>query len=164
MYLRALAIREKDLGPDHLDVASALEHHARILRNLGRRADASEKASRAFAIRERAIREAWREQPKASAQRVGRAITPPRVISQVRPEYSEEARIFRHEGSVELQFEVWADGRAHNIELRFEGLGLGLDEKAAEAVRQWRFEPAMEGGKPVPVKIPVRIYFREPGR
>jgi protein TonB len=40
------------------------------------------------------------------------------------------------------------------------GVGMGLDEKALEAVRQYKFKPAMEGGKPVPVQVNVEVNFQ----
>jgi len=39
-------------------------------------------------------------------------------------------------------------------------LGMGLDEKALEAVRSWRFEPAMKDGRPVAVQVNIEVYFR----
>jgi TonB family protein len=55
--------------------------------------------------------------------------------------------------------EVEPDGRAHKIVVR-SSLGLGLDEKAIEAVRQWRFKPAMKNGKAVTVGALVTVHFR----
>ena len=81
------------------------------------------------------------------------------MIHRVDPEYSEEARKAKHQGTVELYVEVGADGLAHRIVVR-RGLGLGLDEKAMEAVRQWRFKPAMKGGKAVTVGALVTVHFR----
>ncbi len=91
--------------------------------------------------------------------RVGGGVSAPQLIHRVDPEYSEEARKAKHQGTVELYVEVAADGRAHKIVVR-RGLGLGLDEKAIEAVRQWRFKPAMKNGKPVTVGALVTVHFR----
>jgi len=91
--------------------------------------------------------------------RVGGGVSAPALIHRVDPEYSEEARKAKHQGTVELYVEVEADGRAHKIVVR-RGLGLGLDEKAIEAVRQWRFKPAMKNGKPVTVGALVTVHFR----
>jgi len=54
---------------------------------------------------------------------------------------------------------VTTEGKATNIEV-VKGLGLGLDEKAVEALRKWRFKPATFHGKPVATKIPVEVTFR----
>lgn len=91
--------------------------------------------------------------------RVGGGVTAPLLIHRVDPEYSEEARKAKHQGTVELYIEVEPDGKAHKIIVR-RGLGLGLDEKAIEAVRQWRFKPAYKDGHPVTVGALVTVHFR----
>jgi protein TonB len=91
--------------------------------------------------------------------RVGGGVSAPQLIHRVDPEYSEEARKAKHQGTVELYVEVEPDGRAHKVVVR-RSLGLGLDEKAIEAVRQWRFKPAMRDGKPVTVGALVTVHFR----
>ena len=91
--------------------------------------------------------------------RVGGGVSAPQVIHKVDPEYSEEARKAKHQGTVELYVEVEPDGKAHKILVR-RSLGLGLDEKAIEAVRQWRFKPALKDGKPVTVGALVTVHFR----
>ena len=52
-----------------------------------------------------------------------------------------------------------ADGRAQQVRVQ-RSLGMGLDEKAIEAVRQWKFEPAKLNGQAVPVQINVEVNFR----
>jgi len=77
-----------------------------------------------------------------------------------RPEYSDEARRTHFQGLVMLNVVVLADGRAGRIEL-VSGPGLGLDEKAIEAVRNWRFNPAIgPNGKAVAVTIPIEVQFQ----
>jgi len=76
------------------------------------------------------------------------------------PKYSEEARKAKYQGTVVLQAVITPDGRATEIQV-VKGPGLGLEEKAVEAVRQWRFKPAMgPGGKPVPTIVPIEVTFR----
>ena len=91
--------------------------------------------------------------------RVGGGVTAPQLVHKVDPEYSEEARKAKHQGTVELYIEVWPDGVARKIIIR-RSLGLGLDEKAIEAVRQWKFKPGMRDGKPVAVGALVTVHFR----
>jgi TonB family protein len=89
---------------------------------------------------------------------VGNGVSAPRVIYDPEPEYSPEARAAKHQGTVVLWAVIAPDGRPR--ELRVERpLGMGLDEKALEAVRTWRFEPALKDGKPVPVMIEVEVSF-----
>ena len=90
--------------------------------------------------------------------RVGAGVTPPRVIYEPQPEYSEEARSARHEGICTLWLIVGVDGTPSDVRV-VKNIGMGLDEKAVEAVRRWRFQPAEQNGKPVPVKIAVEVDF-----
>jgi TonB family protein len=77
-----------------------------------------------------------------------------------RPEYSDEARRVHYQGLVMLNVVVLADGRPGRIEL-VSGPGLGLDEKAIEAVRNWRFNPAVgPNGRAIAVVIPVEVQFQ----
>jgi len=91
--------------------------------------------------------------------RVGGGVSAPRAIFQPDPEYSEEARKAKYQGTVTLIVIVGADGRPHEMRVS-RSLGLGLDEKALEAVRTWRFEPARKDGQPVSVQIAVEVTFR----
>ena len=80
--------------------------------------------------------------------RVGGGVTAPALISKVEPEYSEEARKAKYQGTVLLYVEVDTAGRAQNVRV-LHSLGLGLDEKAIEAVKKWKFRPGCKDGKPV---------------
>lgn len=90
--------------------------------------------------------------------RVGAGVSPPRPIYQPEPEFSEEARKAKYQGICTLALIVGADGRPSNIHVQ-SSLGMGLDEKAIEAVKNWRFEPAMKDGHPVAVAIAVEVDF-----
>jgi TonB family protein len=87
------------------------------------------------------------------------AVEPPSLAERTEPAYTEDARIARQEGAVVLQADISADGRAGNFRL-LRSLGLGLDEKAVEAVRQWEFEPARKGKQKVPFRAVLEIQFR----
>jgi len=91
--------------------------------------------------------------------RVGGGITAPTLIRKVEPEYSEEARAAKFQGTVLLYAEVDPSGKATNIKVA-RSLGLGLDEKAIEAVRQWKFKPGMKGDTPVTVAVTIEVNFR----
>jgi TonB family protein len=75
------------------------------------------------------------------------------------PEYSKEAKKKKVQGIVVLFVVVTIEGKATDISVA-KSSGLGLDEMAIEAVRKWRFKPAMKDGKPVAVKVPVEMTFR----
>jgi protein TonB len=86
------------------------------------------------------------------------AFTAPKVIYQVDPEFSEEARRAKHYGTVILVVDVDMTGRAVNVRVA-RSLGLGLDERAVEAVSRWRFRPGMRSGKPVTVSATIEVNF-----
>jgi protein TonB len=89
---------------------------------------------------------------------VGGGVSPPRQIYAPEPEFSEEARKAKYQGVCTLGLIVGTDGRPSNIHV-LSALGMGLDEKAIEAVKNWRFEPAMKDGHPVRVEIAVEVDF-----
>lgn len=95
----------------------------------------------------------------SGAYRVGGGVTAPRAIYDPDPKYSEEARQAKYQGTVLLWVVVGADGKAHEIRV-LRSLGMGLDERAVAAVREWRFAPGMKDGIPVNVQIGVDVTFR----
>lgn len=87
-------------------------------------------------------------------------VSVPQLVSSPPPTYSEEGRKAKIEGSVVLILIVDEKGNPTNVRV-VSRLGMGLDEKAVEAVRGWRFEPAFgKDGKPVAKKIAVEVDFR----
>ena len=92
------------------------------------------------------------------AYRPGKGVTPPRAIYSPDPEFSEEARKAKYSGVCTLGLIVGVDGRPTNIRV-LSSLGMGLDEKAIEAVKNWKFEPGQKDGHPVPVVIAVEVDF-----
>jgi protein TonB len=92
------------------------------------------------------------------AYRPGRGVSAPRVIYQTDPEFSEEARKAKYQGTCVLGLVVDASGHPTNIRV-ISALGMGLDEKAIESVRNWKFEPGLKDGHPVPVEIAVEVDF-----
>jgi TonB family protein len=91
--------------------------------------------------------------------RVGGGVTAPVLLYKKEPEYSEEARKAKYQGTVLLYIEVDPSGKATNIRVQH-SLGLGLDEKAVEAVKQWKFKPGYKDGKPVTVAATIEVNFR----
>ena len=92
-------------------------------------------------------------------RKIGGGVSSPVVIYQVDPEFSEEARKAKFMGVVLVNLIVDPQGRPQNVHV-LRGVGMGLDGKAVEAVKQYRFKPAMEAGKPVPVELNVEVDFQ----
>jgi TonB family protein len=91
--------------------------------------------------------------------KVGGDITIPRLLDKVEPEYTEEARADKIQGTVMLRVTIRADGTAHDISV-LKSLDPGLDRKAAEAVEQWHFAPATLKGEPVAVEATIEVNFK----
>lgn len=89
----------------------------------------------------------------------GVGVTAPRAIYDPEPEYSEEARKVHFQGAVVLSIVVDQAGHARDIRVS-RSAGLGLDEKAIEAVKKWQFEPGKRDGHPVAVAVNVEVNFR----
>lgn len=90
--------------------------------------------------------------------RPGHGVSPPRPIYSPDPEFSEEARKAKYQGTCTLMIVVAADGKPINIRV-VNSLGMGLDEKAIETVKTWRFEPGQKDGHPVNVEMAVEVDF-----
>ena len=92
-------------------------------------------------------------------KRIGGGVSAPVLIYSVDPEFSEEARKVKAAGHVLVA--LWVDEKGLPTHVRVvRGLGLGLDEKAIEAVKQYRFRPSMENGKPVTVQMNIDVMFQ----
>jgi TonB family protein len=90
--------------------------------------------------------------------RVGGGVSPPTVVSRVEPQYSEEARKARYQGTVVLEAIVRRDGTV-DIQRVVRSLGFGLDENAIQALKQWRFRPGTRNGVPVDVSLNIEVNF-----
>jgi len=89
---------------------------------------------------------------------VGGSVRAPVLITSIDPEFSEEARKAKFSGNVEVY--LWVDERGNPSHVRVvRGVGMGLDEKAIEAVRQYKFKPAMQNGKAVKVDMYIDVDF-----
>jgi len=89
---------------------------------------------------------------------VGGGVSAPQVIHSVQPEFTDDARRANYQGNVSVQLIVDSEGNPQNVRL-VSHLGMGLDEKAIEAVKQYRFRPAMYQGHPVAVQILIDVDF-----
>jgi TonB family protein len=91
--------------------------------------------------------------------RIGGGVSDPVPIFKPEPEYSEEARKAKFQGSVLLSIVIDENGKTRDVRV-LRPLGLGLDEKAIEAVLKWRFRPSQKDGRPVAVTANVEVNFR----
>ncbi|HWE48186.1 MAG TPA: energy transducer TonB [Bryobacteraceae bacterium] len=91
--------------------------------------------------------------------RSGNGVTQPVLVLKVEPEYSENARKATYSGTVLLSVIVGKDGQPRDIHV-IRSLGMGLDEKAVEAVQKWRFKPGMKAGQAVNVRAQIEVNFR----
>jgi TonB family protein len=155
LYQRALTME----GDDSPDAAMTMDLYARFLRSRQRDPEAEQFESRARQIRGHAL---TGNKPAASSPEVLRAgggVVAPRLLHKVEPSYTEDARALKVAGPVILYVEIQPDGRAHNIQVK-QGLGLGLDESAIDAISQWMFQPGTKGGQPVTVAATIEVNFR----
>ena len=89
---------------------------------------------------------------------IGELTAPPTILFKVDPQYSEEARKAQYQGTVVLEAIVRSDGTVEILRV-VRSLGFGLDDKAIEAVRQWRFRPGTRNGEPVDVTLTIEVNF-----
>jgi protein TonB len=90
---------------------------------------------------------------------LARGISAPRAVYDPEPEYSDEARRVKHQGVVILSLVVDQQGRPRDIHVA-RSLGMGLDQKAIEAVSKWKFSPGVKDGIPVAVRVNIEVSFR----
>ena len=96
----------------------------------------------------------WDKSPEADV----RLDRQPRVIRKTKPKYPIDARRAQMEGIVSVEFTVGITGRATNIKV-VKPIGFGFDEAAIEAIKKWRFAPAVKKGVQVPVRVKMPITF-----
>ena len=92
------------------------------------------------------------------AYRMGSGITPPALVKQVRPNYTDDALAKKVEGEVILEVVILAEGKIGPVRI-LRGLSSGLNERAIECVRQWRFVPGKFKGQPVDVIAEIAVNF-----
>jgi len=93
-----------------------------------------------------------------SAHEPERNVTMPHAIFMPDPEYSEQARKKKINGTVVISLTVTVDGTTRDIKV-VKGVGYGLDEKAVAAVSRWKFSPALKDGQPIEKEITAEVAF-----
>lgn len=143
---------------DDLTEAALVESiYARFLARQGRAAEAAKVAEAAAAARRSNLPP--QPEPGTAAYRIGGGVSAPRLLTRVEPQYSDEARAARVDGTIAVSLVVGVDGRPRDLRI-LRPLGLGLDAKALDAIARWRFAPGARFGEPVPVQANVEINFR----
>ena len=96
----------------------------------------------------------------AQVQKPGGDVTMPRLVREVKPEYTAAARKERVQGSVLLEMVVKEDGTVGEARITQSlDTKYGLDEQAIKAAKQWEFKPGMKNGKAVPVQVDIEMTF-----
>jgi TonB family protein len=154
---RSLTILRNAYGPDAPSVSTVLNALAATNAHLGDTGLAMQERAEAAQIQSNQTLSGLAR----TAVPPGPGITPPRVVSKVDPAYSESAREIHYTGTVLLSLVVMPDGAPVNVQILLP-LGAGLDEKAVEAVNQWRFQPGTRksDGQPIAVQAQVELNFR----
>lgn len=155
LYKEALAAT-----PDSPAAATIGELYAPLLLKLDRQTEATNVSAQAASLRE--VEQALANQKaqlSPDARHVGGDVNAPTLITKVEPQYAPDAKLAKYSGAVLLILEIGTDGVPRNVAV-LRGLGLGLDQKAVDAVKQWRFTPGTLNGDPVPVTAHVEVDFR----
>ena len=152
LYKAALAMED----PNSADAATTMELYAQFLREQGRVEEAGALQDRATGLRKV---QTVSPTPSATVHRIGGSVTAPGLLSKVEPSCTEEARAAKYQGTVVIYTEIGPDGLTHNPRV-VRGLGLGLNEKAIDAISQWKFKPGSMDGQPVTVSATIEVNWR----
>lgn len=158
LYQKTLAVQD----PNSAEAATTMELYGHLLGRMpDREAEGKALLERAAALRKTLSDQALMKAmgTRSDVYRIGGGVTAPKLIAKIEPEYTEEARAALIEGTVVLSTEIGPDGLTRNIRV-VTGMGLGLDEKAVEAIRHWRFQPGVKDGQPVAVAAMIEVNFR----
>jgi TonB family protein len=155
LYKQALALE----NPKSVEAVDTLRKYSVLLHRQGRLEEAA-----ALELQARdsqaGTRDAKQQLPlPAGVYRMGPGISAPKLETKMEPQYTEQARAGKIQGTVLLTVDVEPDGVARNIEVS-RSLEPGLDQKAIESVQQWRFKPATKDGSPVTVRATIEVNFR----
>jgi TonB family protein len=157
LFRGALAVQDEKT----LEASTTMDLYGYLLQQVNRRDEGALLHERAQEVRKTTRTQGLQpsQATGSNVYRVGGGVSAPSLVSKQEPEYSEEARAAKYQGTVTLYVEVGPDGQAHNIRI-LRSIGLGLDEKAIEAVSNWRFNPGMKDGVPVTVAASIEVNFR----
>jgi len=147
-------------APNSSEAALTMELYGFFLNRQKRPEEAKSIADQAAAVRKSlGAQVAVRRGSAITSVRVGNGVSAPVLLTKVEPQYTEEARLAKYQGTVIVSVDIDANGLAQNMKV-VRGLGLGLDEQALKAIAQWTFRPGMANGQPVPVMATIEVNFR----
>jgi TonB family protein len=155
-YKQALALAL----PNSNSQITIMDLYTRLLISLNKAGEA-----KLVSAQEAAVRDELAQQIKSAIHhdldvyKIGGNVRAPILIEKIEPEYTFDARLAKYTGSAVLSLEIDDNGIPRNIRI-IRGLGLGLDERAVEAVRHWKFEPARLNGSSVAVVAQVEVNFK----
>jgi len=158
LYRQALAVED----PNSPEAATIMRVYAQFLEQQVREDEAKSMRDQALAIRKAQGARATAMVKAAAGSnvyRIGNGVMAPSLVSKIEPEYSDEARAAKLQGTETVYAEIGPDGIAHNVTVIM-GVGLGLDEKGVAAINQWRFKPGTKDGQPVTVAVTIEINFK----
>jgi TonB family protein len=156
LFQRAVSVA----NPASSEAVTVMKVYASFLKTQGRKDESTEMDDRANAAQKALLAQAKAKVTAApGAYKIAPGMTPPKPLQSPAPEYSEEARIAKLQGTVSLSLEIGPDGLPRNVQV-LQGIGLGMDEKAVEAVRQWIFQPGTKDGQAVTVAASIEVNFR----
>ena len=155
LFQQAMAAED----PNTAEAATTMQVYAAFLQRQGREDEAKNLTAQASEIGSALQPTRFRQRDAVTAFRVGNGVTAPRLVDRVETEYSEEARVAKYQGTVVVAVTVDTDGTVQDMRV-VRSLGLGLDEKALQAISQWKFTPGAKDGQPVPVMATIEVNFR----
>ncbi|MBV9507733.1 MAG: TonB family protein [Acidobacteriia bacterium] len=155
LFKQALAAEKQNSA----NAAPVMRLYAAFLKQQGRNDESQSLIAEASQLSQMFARPTYGTRSFSTPLLAGNGVTPPALLQKIEPEYTEEARLAKYQGTVVVAVVVGTDGTAQNMRV-IRSLGLGLDEKAMEAISQWKFKPGTKDGQPVQVAATIEVNFR----
>jgi TonB family protein len=157
LFRSALALED----PSSPQAATTMEVFAAFLEKQSRTDEAAPLREQAADLRKAigAHAPVIRQAGTSTPYRAGNGVMAPSLAYKVEPQYTDEARAAKYQGTAIIAVEIGPDGIARNMKV-VRSLGLGLDEKAVQAISQWHFNPGTKDGEPITVAATIEVNFR----
>ena len=155
LYRQALTVE----NPPSLDTVDTLRNLAALLRRIGRTDEATDLETRFQEVQGAARRNTPKAELATGVYRTGDGVTAPMLLYKTEPQYTQEARDGKIQGTTVLYAEIGTDGAAHNLKVQ-RSLEPGLDQQAIDAISQWQFKPGQKDGLEVTVASTIEINWK----